>query len=213
MTTILNQQSSLVGGILQQLRDKSLQADPLKFRTNLERLGQITAFEISKTMATETVEIKTALGVATEVITSEKVVLATILRAGLPFHAGMLSWMERAENAFVSAYRVHQGTEFEVKVEYLSSPDLDGKTLIIADTMLATGTSLVLAYEALLGRGIPAKVIVAGVIASEQGIRYIRKHIPQAQIWVAAVDPELTAHSYIVPGLGDAGDLAYGAKE
>lgn len=213
MTTILNQQSSLVGGILQQLRDKALQADPLKFRTNLERLGQITAFEISKTMATETVEIKTALGVATEVIPSEKVVLATILRAGLPFHAGMLSWMERAENAFVSAYRVHQGTEFEVKVEYLSSPDLDGKTLIIADTMLATGTSLVLAYEALLGRGTPEKVIVAGVIASEQGIRYIRKHIPQAQIWVAAVDPELTAHSYIVPGLGDAGDLAYGAKE
>ncbi|MDX1461206.1 MAG: uracil phosphoribosyltransferase, partial [Xanthomonadales bacterium] len=160
--------------------------------------------------------VQTPLGIAREQVLCAQPVLATILRAGLPLHQGLLSFFDQAENAFVSAYRKHEGDDdhFEVEIEYLSSPSLDGKTVILSDPMLASGSSMVLAWKALLERGEPAALHVAAVIASEEGIAFARERLPEStQYWIAAVDPEMTSRKYIVPGLGDAGDLAYGAKE
>jgi uracil phosphoribosyltransferase len=207
---------SIVNRYMLELRDINIQHDPLRFRTNLDRIGQIMAYEISKHLDYKDTEVETPLGKCVCREPADKVVLATILRAGLPFHQGFLSYFDRAENAFVSAYRRYRekgGDTFDVLVEYLASPDLDGKTLLIVDPMLATGSSMELAYKALLTKGTPSKVFVASVIASQLGVDYVREHFPDNTVlWCGAIDAEVNAHSYIVPGLGDAGDLAYGVK-
>ena len=212
----LDKTPSLVNRFMRELRDISIQGDPLRFRRNLERIGEIMAYEISKRLDYHDEEVDTPLAKAVVKETSDKIVLATILRAGLPFHHGFLNYFDHAENAFVSAYRKYKekGDKFDVLVEYLASPDIDGKTLIIVDPMLATGSSMELGYQAVLNNGTPSKIHVASVIASQQAIDYVAKVTPQDKttVWTAAIDPEINAHSYIVPGLGDAGDLAFGVK-
>jgi uracil phosphoribosyltransferase len=216
MLHILNSENTLLNKFLAEIRDKVVQKDSMRFRRNLERIGEITAYEISKSLNYKSTIVETPLGEAEVNVVSDEIVIATILRAGLPFHQGFLNYFDDAQNAFVSAYRKsHKDNSFTVKVEYISSCNLEGKTLILVDPMLATGSSLVLAYEALCEKGgQPAHTHVAAVIASEQGVDYAMRHLPQSSttIWCAAVDAELTSHSYIVPGIGDAGDLAYGAK-
>jgi len=187
----------------------------MRFRRNMERIGEIMAYEMSKTMHYKAEDVKTPLGVAHTEVIDEKIVVSTILRAGLPFHQGFLNYFDSAENAFVSAYRKYKDAlKFDIYIEYIASPNLDGKTLIICDPMLATGSSMELAYGALLTKGKPAHIHVAAVIASQQAIDYVVSHFPEAKttIWAAAIDPELNDQSYIVPGIGDAGDLAYGDK-
>lgn len=209
---------SLVSRYMLELRDVNIQKDPLRFRENLDRIGQIMAYEISKRLDYENVEVTTPLGTAVCQQPADQIVLATILRAGLPFHHGFLSYYDRAENAFVSAYRRYRekgGDTFDVLIEYLASPSIEGKTLLLVDPMLATGSSMELAYKALLTKGNPAKIHVASVIASRQSVEYVREHFPadKTTLWTGAIDDEINAHSYIIPGLGDAGDLAYGRKE
>ena len=208
---------SLASRYMLELRDVTIQNDPLRFRANLERLGQIMAYEISRRLNYEDTTVRTPLGDCVCQQTSDKVVLATILRAGLPFHQGFLSYFDHAENAFVSAYRRYheKGDQFDVVVEYLASPSIEGKTLVLVDPMLATGSSMDLAYRALLSKGTPAHIHVASVIASRQRVEYVKAHFPadRTTLWTAAIDEEVNAHSYIVPGLGDAGDLAYGVKD
>lgn len=211
----LSETPSLVCQYLAEMRDVNKQTDPLRFRRNLERLGEIMAYEISRTFNYKEVEVKTPLEKALCQVIDEKVVLATIFRAGLPFHQGFLRYIDHAENAFVSAYRKYKEKEsFDVLIEYLASPRLEGKTLILCDPMLATGASMELSYRALLTKGQPAKVHIASVIASQAAVDYMQKVMPaDSTLWVGVIDPEINSHSYIVPGLGDAGDLAYGEKE
>lgn len=207
---------SLVNQYMSELRDVNVQNDMLRFRRNLERIGEIMAYEISKRMHYENQEITTPLATATCEVLAEQVVLATIFRAGIPFHQGFLSYFDHAQNAFVSAYRKYREKEnFDVFIEYIASPKIDGKTLIIADPMLATGSSMELCYKALLTKGNPAHIHVASIIASDAAIEYVKQAFPddKTTVWVGAVDPIINSHSYIVPGLGDAGDLAYGVKE
>ena len=207
---------SLVSPYMAELRDVNVQNDPLRFRRNLERIGQIMAYEISKLIHYDTVDVTTPLATAKCQVLSEQLVLATIFRAGIPFHQGFLSYFDHAQNAFVSAYRKYREKEnFDVFIEYIASPRLDGKTIVIADPMLATGASMELCYRALLTKGNPAHIHVAAVIASQKAIDYIRATFPadRTTVWVGAIDDEINSHSYIVPGLGDAGDLAYGIKE
>ena len=207
---------SIVNQYMTELRDVKVQSDMLRFRRNLERIGEIMAFEISRTLDYRKVEIETPLAPMQSDIIDTQVVLATIFRAGVPFHQGFLNYFDHAQNAFVSAYRKYKEKDnFDICIEYLASPRLDGKTLIIADPMLATGASMELSYRALLTKGTPSHVHVCSVIASRQAIDYIKKTFPEAHttIWVGAIDDEINAHKYIVPGLGDAGDLAYGVKE
>lgn len=213
---VLNRENTVLNKFISQIRDKEIQKDSMRFRRNLERIGEITAYEISKTFDYTPKIVETPLGEATVQMIGNDLVVATILRAGLPFHQGFLNYFDDAGNAFVSAYRKStKDGKFKVKVEYISCGDLEGKTLLLVDPMLATGSSLVLAYEALVERGgMPAHTHVAAVIASEQGVDYAMKNLPHqtTTVWVAAVDEELTSRSYIVPGIGDAGDLAYGEK-
>ena len=212
----LSQQHSVFNQYMAEIRDVTVQTDSMRFRRNLERVGEIMAYEISKTLVYEKRIVSTPLADSECSVLTSQPVLATILRAGLPLHQGFLNYFDRAENTFVSAYRIHHNDDddFDVEVEYLASPDLEGKTVILCDPMLATGSSMVLAYRALLERGTPRHINVATVIASEQGIRYVQQHMPaETTIWTGAVDKELTSRSYIVPGLGDAGDLAYGSKQ
>lgn len=213
---ILNQQNTILNKFIAQIRDKQIQTDSMRFRRNLERIGEITAYEISKKLNYRTRIVETPLGEAAVEEIDDRIVVATILRAGLPYHQGFLNYFDDAENAFVSAYRKSKKDgSFTVKVEYISCGSFEGKTLLLVDPMLATGSSLVLAYNALCERGgEPLHTHVAAVIASEQGIDYVRKNMPHqtTTIWAAAVDEELTSRSYIVPGIGDAGDLAYGKK-
>ena len=208
---------SLVSQYIMELRNVGIQHDMLRFRRNLERIAEIMAFEISRTMHYRTEHVQTPLATSPARVLDEQVVLATIFRAGLPFHQGFLNFFDHAENAFVSAYRKYREKEdnFDVFIEYLASPALDGKTVIIADPMLATGKSMELSYRALLTKGEPAHIHVASVIASQAAVDYVKRTFPEDRttLWIAAVDPEINAHSYIVPGLGDAGDLAYGIKE
>ncbi len=208
---------SLVSRYMAELRDVKIQTDPMRFRTNLRRIGQIMAYEISRRMEYTTTEVITPLGVAKCQTPVSQPVIATILRAGLPFHEGFLSYFDYAENAFVSAYRKYKekGDKFDVLIEYLASPDISGKTLIIADPMLATGASMELGYRALHSKGEPAHIHVASVIASQRAVDYVCETFPsdKTTVWVGAIDAEINSHSYIVPGLGDAGDLAYGRKE
>ena len=206
--------NSLMSQLMLEMRSVTIQTDRMRFRRNLERAGQIMAYEISKTFEYRKVGTNTPLGVADCHEPVDQVVLATIFRAGVPFHQGFLSYFDRAENAFVSAYRKYrEKDDFDILIEYLASPSLDGKTLIICDPMLATGASMELSYKALLTRGTPRKIHIASVIASMQAVDYVRQTFPEnTTIWVGAIDDEINAHSYIVPGLGDAGDLAFGTK-
>ena len=216
MTThLLSEQNTILNKFLSEIRDKEIQQDSMRFRRNLERIGEVAAYEISKTLNYTTRLVETPLGEASVNMIDDRVVVATILRAGLPFHQGFLNYFDDAENAFVSAYRKnHKDGSFTVKVEYISCGSLEGKTLLLVDPMLATGQSLVLAYEAMCQHGgTPAQLHVAAVIASEQGVDYAQRHLPQStHLWAGAIDEELTSKCYIVPGLGDAGDLAFGAK-
>lgn len=213
---ILGNTNSLFNEFIAEVRSTKVQADSMRFRRNLERIGEIFAYEISKKMTYAEEEVTTPLGIATISRITEKPVLATILRAGLPLHQGLLNYFDRAENAFISAFRkYYRDGSFEIQVDYLSSPDLDGKTLILCDPMLATGQSLVLAYEELMSKGDPLHTHIVSAIVSRQGLDYVMSKLPfdNCTFWIGAVDEELTAQSYIVPGLGDAGDLAYGIKE
>lgn len=216
MIHILNKENTILNKFIAQIRDKHVQTDSMRFRRNIERIGEVMSYEISKTLDYKTRIIETPLGEAPVEMISDEIVVATILRAGLPLHQGFLNYFDDARNAFVSAYRKSgKDGKFTVKVEYISCCNLEGKTLLLVDPMLATGTSLVLAYEALCEKGgQPAHTHIASVIASEQGVDYAVKYLPSKDttLWVGAVDAELTSRAYIVPGIGDAGDLAFGEK-
>ncbi len=209
--------NSLVSQFMSEVRDKDVQQDRLRFRANIHRLGQIMAYEISKRLNYETIDTITPLATAKTNVIADKLVLATILRAGLPLHEGFLSFYDKAENGFVSAYRkydAHDPNKFDVKIEYLACPSINDKVLCIVDPMLATGLSMALAHKALLSRGTPKHVHMASIIATNQAIDFIQANIPTENltIWACDIDQELNEHSYIVPGLGDAGDLVYGEK-
>lgn len=211
----LSDNNSVLNHYLKEIRSVQIQNDSMRFRRNMERIGEIMAYEISKSMHFVTEEVQTPLGIAPTEVIDEKIVISTILRAGLPFHTGFLSYFDTAENAFVSAYRKYKDAlKFDIFIEYIASPNLDGKTLIITDPMLATGSSMELAYGALLTKGIPKHIHIATVIASQPAIDYVASHFPETNttVWAAAIDSELNDHSYIVPGLGDAGDLSFGDK-
>jgi uracil phosphoribosyltransferase len=210
----LSDTRSITGTFLSEIRSVEIQKDPLRFRKNFERIAEIMAYEVSKTLHFKTIEVTTPLAIATVDVISEQPVLATILRAGLSMHQGLLNYFDKADSAFISAYRRHSSEEeFDIHVEYLAAPTIDNKVVIISDPMLATGSSMVTVYKALLKQGNPSKIIVVSAIATQEAINFVQKHLPlNTDIWVAAIDSELTAQSYIVPGLGDAGDLAYGIK-
>lgn len=211
----IGSQSSIFNQFLSEIRDAVIQTDSMRFRINMERMAEIFAYEISKELKYVPKEVTTPLGFAEVPVLSQYPVLATILRAGLPMHKGLLNMFDKSDNAFVSAYRKHhKDGSFDVQVEYVSGPELTERVVILCDPMLASGLSLVLSYNALLSKGRPSHTHIITLIASTEGIDYIRKNLPTENItlWVGAIDDELTAQSYIVPGLGDAGDLAFGSK-
>lgn len=215
MIHILSKQNSIINNYISELRNVDVQKDSLRFRNNLRRIGMMMGFEISKTLTYSSKDFTTPLGIATMKTNDDNVVLGTILRAGLPMHEGMLETFDNAENAIISAYRKHSSEmDFHIQVEYMSSPTLHDKVLILCDPMLATGMSLVSCWKILTEqRGMPKHTHIACVIASEEGLNYTKHHLPaDVTYWMGDVDPELNAKSYIVPGLGDAGDLAYGVK-
>lgn len=212
----LGKQNSIFNQYVSEIRDSVIQLDSFRFRHNMERLGAVFAYEISRTLEYVPAEVVTTLGIAEVPVLKQSPVLGTILRAGLPLHQGMLSVFDKADNAFVSAYRKHtKDGGFNIQVEYVSSPDLDDRVLILCDPMLATGASLVLSYKALLEKGKPKHTHIVTLIASTEGMDYAKRYLPSENItlWVGAIDDELTAQAYIVPGLGDAGDLAFGSKK
>ena len=212
----LELQDSLFNQVLAEVRDVEIQQDRMRFRRNLERIGEIMAYEISKTMEYETKEVVTPLGVKEVRVLAEQPVLATILRAGLPFHQGMLNMFDKADNAFIAAYRKYdKDDDSQIRVEYFSSPDLEGRVLVVCDPLLATGESLVKTIDGLLGDFTePKHIHIAVAVASSDGLEHVRRNMSRrpVTIWVGSVDDELTARAYVVPGLGDAGDLAFGAK-
>jgi len=215
MVNIIGNEHSILNQFIAELRDIDIQKDSLRFRTNLCRIGEVFAYEISKKLEWCEREVITQLGETNVSVLKDFPVLATILRAGLPFHQGMLNFFDRSENAFVSAYRKHhKDGSFDIKVEYISGPSLEKRVLILTDPMLATGYSMHLTYKELLKNGKPAHTHFASIIASSQGVEYVKKFLSNTDVtlWIGAVDDELTAQAYIVPGLGDAGDLAYGNK-
>ena len=212
---VLGESNSVFNQFMAEIRDEIIQEDSMRFRRNLQRLGEIFAYEISKEMDYQTTEVKTQLGVAKVETFVQHPVLATILRAGLPLQQGLHNIFDHAENAFISAYRKYdEKGEFHIEFEYLASPSLNGKDVILSDPMLASGASMEIGYQALLEKGTPKHVHLVVVIASAKGVEFIKKHITadNVTLWIGAIDPDMTAMSYIVPGLGDAGDLAYGAK-
>jgi uracil phosphoribosyltransferase len=210
----LGKENSILNQFVAELRDEEIQKDSMRFRRNLERAGEILAYEISKKLEWVKRDVTTPLGIASVPALKDQPVIATILRAGLPFHQGMLNYFDKAENAFISAYRKHHASgTFEVQVEYMTSPDLNGKTLILCDPMLASGQSIELVFKALKRNGIPKNIHIASVVASADGVEYVKKHLPNnVTMWTCAIDEELTSQAYIVPGIGDAGDLAFGNK-
>ncbi len=213
----LCENNSLVSQYMSELRDKNIQQERMRFRANVHRLGQIMAYEISKRLDYKTIDTETPLAVAKTNVIADNLVLATILRAGLPLHEGFLTYFDKAENAFVSAYRkydAHDPNKFDVKIEYLACPTINDKVLCIVDPMLATGLSMALAYKALITRGCPKHVHMASIVATDQAIEFVKNNLPNENltIWCCDIDHELNEHSYIVPGLGDAGDLLYGEK-
>jgi uracil phosphoribosyltransferase len=214
MVVNLSTEHSLVTNWIAEIRDFEIQKDRMRFRRNLERVGEVAALEISKVLPYKEVEIQTPLGVAKAKVLEEQPVLTTILRAGLPLHQGLLNYFDKADNAFVSAYRKHdkESGSFEISLEYFSSPDIENRIVIISDPMLATGASLVKTIQYLREEGEPKSIHIVAAIACSVGIEFVRRNIPSATIWCGDIDDELTAKGYIVPGLGDAGDLAYGVK-
>lgn len=213
---IINESSnSIFNHFLAEIRDQNIQKDRMRFRRNLERCGEIFALEISKTLEYAQNEITTPLGVAEEQLVVEQPVLITILRAGLPLHQGLLNYFDQADNGYISAYRKHhKDGSFDIELEYLACPNLEGRTVILSDPMLATGSSMILAYKALFSKGKPKHCHIVSLIGSSEGLEYTKKNTPKnTSIWLGALDHEMTAQSYIVPGLGDAGDLAFGTKE
>lgn len=214
MVINLSKEHSLVGTWMAEIRDTEIQRDRMRFRRNLERIGEVAAYEISKKLPMVETEIATPLGTAVCNMLAEQPVLATILRAGLPLHQGLLNYFDKGDCAYVSAYRKHNKTDgsFDISLEYLSSPEIDGRILILSDPMLATGASLVKTVQYLRDEGEPAHMHIVCAIACTVGIELVRREVPNATIWCGAIDEELTAKGYIVPGLGDAGDLAFGAK-
>lgn len=215
MINNLGDQNSILNQFMVEIRDENIQKDSMRFRRNLERVGEVMAFEISKTLSYHPIEVKTPLATIDARVIRDPIVLATILRAGLPIHQGFLNLFDQAENAFISAYREYEkdGT-FQIRFEHISSPSVHKKVVILSDPMIATGASILLAYKALMDKGTPSHVHIAALIASKEGIEFLRKNLPMKKttIWVAAIDDELTSKAFIVPGLGDAGDLAYGSK-
>ncbi|OIN60220.1 uracil phosphoribosyltransferase [Arsenicibacter rosenii] len=207
-------QSSLANQYIAELRDVNLQKDRLRFRRNLERVGELMAYELSKVLPYQNTKVETPLGIAETQLLIRQPVLATIMRAGLPFHQGFLNYFDHADNAFVGAYRGYASDddEFEIEMDYIVGPDLTGRTLILVDPMLATGRSIEKVYHAMLRYGIPAQTHIAAVIASPEGIGFLQERLPQCRLWLGAIDERLNDHYYIVPGLGDAGDLAFGPK-
>ncbi len=204
---------SLLSNWIAELRDVEIQADRMRFRRNLERIGEVIAYEISKQMEWEEREVPTPLGISVAKVLKDQPVLATILRAGVPLHQGLLNYFDRADNAFISAYRKHhRDGSFEINIEYMSFPDIDDRILIISDPMLATGASLVKTIQFLKAQGHPREIHVVAAIACTVGVELVKREDPGIRIWCGAIDDELTAKGYIVPGLGDAGDLAYGPK-
>jgi uracil phosphoribosyltransferase len=215
MVINIGSKNSIVNQFICELRDSSVQQDSMRFRRNMERIGEVFAYEISKTMEYEPKEVITSLGTAEVQVIKNKPILATILRAGLPLHQGLLNYLDNADNAFVSAYREHRkDDEFSIQIEYVSCPEIENRILILSDPMLATGHSMVSSFKALLSHGKPVHTHFVSVVASVQGVEYLKRMLPKTgtTIWVAAIDDELTAQGYIVPGLGDAGDLAFGLK-
>lgn len=212
----LQEQNSILNHFMRDIRSVDIQGDSLRFRRNIERIGEVMATEVSRQLRYEDKMITTPLGEIAVPVLADHVVLGTILRAGLPFHQGFLNFFDEAENAFVSAYRRYgRNDEVEIVSEYLAAPDLTGKTLILVDPMLATGMSMEVAYKALLSHGQPAHVHLCSVIASKQAVNYLKENMPaeaDVTVWCAAIDPILNEHKYIVPGLGDAGDLCFGDK-
>lgn len=211
----LTEKNSILNTFISELRDVKIQKDSMRFRRNIERIGEILGYEISKVLNYKSTQITTPLGTKEMNIMDSDIVLCSILRAGVPLHNGLLTYFDNAQNAFISAYRQHQKNpdSFEIVVEYLACPNLENKTLILADPMLATGQSLVATFEALKPFGKPKEVHLACVIGAQPGIDYISKHFnSDTHLWIATVDPELDEKGYILPGLGDAGDLAFGEK-
>lgn len=214
MVNILSDSASIINQFIAELRDVEIQRDRMRFRRNLERIGEIAAVEISKKLEWTRKEVITPLGVAEVPALEEQPVIATILRAGLPLHQGVLNYFDKADNAFVSAYRKHHkdGT-FDIRLDYMSSPVLNDRILILTDPMLATGSSMVVTFKAMMQHGKPKHTHIVSALASTQGVEYVKSHLPTGvTLWIGAIDEELTAQAYIVPGLGDAGDLAYGEK-
>lgn len=213
MTVNFSQQNSLIGTWVSELRDIEIQNDRMRFRRNLERIGEAIAFEISKVLPYVEKEVQTPLGIATARVLKEQPVLATILRAGLPLHQGLLNYFDRADNAFISAYRKHEKDgSFTISLDYVSCPELEDRVVIISDPMLATGSSLVKTIHFLKEEGHPREIHIVVAIACTVGIEYVKREEPSVTIWCGDIDDELTAKGYIVPGLGDAGDLAFGTK-
>lgn len=211
---VLGENNSLFNQFIAEIRDKEIQKDSLRFRRNLERMGEIFAYEISKTLDYIPTDVETPLGTAPMALPSKNLVLATILRAGLPLHQGLLNYYDKAENCFVSAYRKIDAQGFHIELEHISSPSLENKVVILSDPMLATGSSIETGYNALVKRGMPSHVHCVVLIASRAGVEFVQEKLGDKNItlWVGAIDEELSAKKYIVPGLGDAGDLAFGAK-
>ena len=209
----LSQEYSILCDWVAEIRDESVQGDRMRFRRNLERIGEIAAYEISRQLSYEEKEIQTPLGISNSRVLKSQPVLATILRAGIPIHQGLLNFFDKADNAFIAAYRKHgRDGSFEISLNYISSPDLVNRVVILSDPMLATGSSMVKTIQYLRAEGHPSQIHIVTAIACTVGIEYVNRAEPSCKIWCAAVDDELTAKGYIVPGLGDAGDLAFGNK-
>lgn len=205
---------SILNNFISEIRDANIQKDMMRFRRNIERIGEILSYELSKTLDYDKKDITTPLGTKTMVLPTNEIVLCSILRAGLPLHNGIMNYLDGTESAFISAYRKHiDETNFEIKVEYFASPALENKTLILADPMLATGQSLVATYEAILKNGTPKETHIVAVIGAQEGVNFIQDHFPEnTHLWIATIDDTLNNKGYIVPGLGDAGDLCFGPK-
>ncbi len=214
MITEFVKTNSILSTFMREIRDVTIQNDSMRFRRNIERIGEIMAYELSKTIDFNVHEINTPLEKKTLQSITSQPVIATILRAGLPLHNGVLNYFDQAESCFISAYRKHESPqEFEVEIEYLSSPSLEGKTLLLCDPMLATGSSMILAYKAALKNGTPKKIHILSVVAAPEGLKAITEFFPEnTDFWIGEIDSHLNEKSYIVPGLGDAGDLTYGTK-
>ncbi|QJD95128.1 uracil phosphoribosyltransferase [Mucilaginibacter robiniae] len=213
MLFILNNSNTICNRFLAEMRDVQLQQDRMRFRRNQERIGEVLAYEISKQLTYQPSEVQTPLGIAQINTPAEQPVLGTILRAGLPLHQGFMNFFDQATSAFITAYRkTHKNGSFTIQIEHIAAPDLGGKTLILCDTMLATGQSVVEVCKELLGQYQLKALHIAAVIASTEGVEHVRAHLPMANLWIGAIDEEMTTKSFIVPGLGDAGDLAFGDK-